>query len=138
MFIDSSFIIFISMYGNKGFMLNSFFLFISLISTITCIVRWFAYSLCWNSSLVFKNEKSNYFSFIFVMPRVKVFIISGMIVKLLIIIDIKDTKINRIIGNAKIMHILLNLILYLIGLNIYFFQFIKWYNLNKSENIYFN
>ena len=59
------------------------------------------------------------------MPRVKVFIISGMIVKLLIIIDIKDTKINRIIGNAKIMHILLNLILYLIGLNIYFFQFIK-------------
>ena len=57
------------------------------------------------------------------MPRVKVFIISGMIVKLLIIIDIKDTKINRIIGNAIIMHILLNLILYLIGLNLYFFQF---------------
>ena len=56
------------------------------------------------------------------MPLVKVFIIYGMIVKLLIIIDIKDTKINRIIGNAKIMHILLNLILYLIGLYLYFFQ----------------
>jgi len=56
------------------------------------------------------------------MPFVKVFIISGMIVKLLIIIDIKDTKIYRIIGNAIIMHILLNLILYLIGLNLYFFQ----------------